>query len=133
MHHGPDGLSRRKWMIGDEVHDVPEEGVPKEPYKLEEFVEEINTRGGYLQDTKVKELDYQNSLNEGLLESENDFAVELEQAKLEEMKFRSSEVYQQFLSSSNEEEVPTEIPEVPDKIKDEKYDESRRSKAGPDN
>src|SRR5208282_1096228 len=82
---GPDGLSRREPQEGDEIYppdeDVGEINKPPKlvvaegadpPLKLEDFKEEIDSRGGYLQDlaksvdcfSKELEVAYQHSLLE---------------------------------------------------------------------
>lgn len=64
MTFSPDGLSRRKLQPGDTIYENPEEGYDEnpppedhedwekdipQPYDLDEFKQQIDTRGGYLQ------------------------------------------------------------------------------------
>jgi len=121
---GSDGLSRRRHNIGDEEYERPEEGIPDEPYKLEEFINNIDTRGGFIQSTSHVEQFYWNIFTEGVPNSESDFINDLELSVTKERNLRASNEFKLFLNETVTIPEPADAPESFDEME---YQEKHRS------
>ena len=122
LRHGSDGLSRRRSRKGDEEYEVPEDGIPDEPYRLEEFIGKIDTKGGYLQNVGDKQDLFWNT--EGVFHLEQTFLCDLARAVENE-----KDLYAKMEVSTllNREVTMPEFADVPEGIKDLEYLEEHRS------
>ena len=132
LHHvpgrvmGADGLSRRRQIEWDEKYEVPEEGIPDEPYDLEDFIENIDTRGGFVQEVLSDGSMFWTLMEESLPESEGAFIEDLEVAVDRETNLHNSEICSQYLSSGGRSPSPIAPPK---EIETLDYEEKHRTES----
>lgn len=137
--HGPDGLSRRDFQPGDPPRAPPDpeeedpygppvfrmgEGVTEAPLDFEEFKDDIDTRGGYLQEARCIE-DFQKEIHEG---QEEDFRVRAKLRQTVEDKLINLDNYPVLAQLLSEPVIPDlELKYDPEKR--EPYEQDHRTEA----
>jgi hypothetical protein len=135
---GPDGLSRRGWAPGDKETRVFDDGSEDEgddfvlekenekeedPLPLEDFIDEIDNRKGFLQEVALSIYDFYDELGEAREQSVEEAIVKQELAS----HTAQGSALQVFLNHVSNERLIPELEDLDPENVDEPYDEDRRS------